>query len=457
MSEILEELNVEFDAVQNTSFIMKVASGKNEKAKRFILDDRIIAGTHGVRCGACKNTHPLYLFCTDSRRPCGLSFDKCILCRQYSFKTLLKPLTHEFDIQLFSIFIDRIHESNNTNAKVFIESNKHNIPTHGFHCSICNETKPIYCFTQQIVKSKIGFRTNNCTKCLENNRDPYKLMLKRMLCSSKRRKHKDPELTSNDLKQLFHDQGGKCAYSGVTIFERDRFENDPQKMSPERLDNSIFYAKGNVVLICVGLQVGHGHDFNRDDLINLFSLPEQGPFSAVIFHNYVRKKRMCVEHNPIKNGYKVCNRCDKNLPVHCFQRNLGFCRECREHDQRKLRNTPYGFIKGISKSALSHSIIRAAQKRRNDKSGEAAKNLFKLFVAIITKQNGRCAITGQLFVYESGHRFAPSPDRIDNSQGYIEGNVRFIISPLNTAKGLNEIIITALKQKAEQMKQQVFN
>ena len=41
-------------------------------------------------------------------------------------------------------------------------------------------------------------------------------------------------------------------------------------------------------------------------------------------------------------------------------------------------------------------------------------------------------MTGIPFEYKTWHKFAPSPDRLDDKNGYVKGNVRFIIVPLNT-------------------------
>lgn len=50
---------------------------------------------------------------------------------------------------------------------------------------------------------------------------------------------------------------------------------------------------------------------------------------------------------------------------------------------------------------------------------------------------GFCAVTGLRFVMDAPmHPFAPSLDRIDNSKGYIRGNVRVVVWAYNAAKGV---------------------
>jgi hypothetical protein len=55
------------------------------------------------------------------------------------------------------------------------------------------------------------------------------------------------------------------------------------------------------------------------------------------------------------------------------------------------------------------------------------------------KQQGRCALTGVLLDYESGssnnkNPYRTSIDRIDNSKGYVRGNVRLLTHWANNAK-----------------------
>lgn len=61
------------------------------------------------------------------------------------------------------------------------------------------------------------------------------------------------------------------------------------------------------------------------------------------------------------------------------------------------------------------------------------------------EQQGRCAITGlplELRLRKKKHlikdrRLQASLDRIDNTKGYVEGNLQFICWPLNMWKGTN--------------------
>jgi hypothetical protein len=55
------------------------------------------------------------------------------------------------------------------------------------------------------------------------------------------------------------------------------------------------------------------------------------------------------------------------------------------------------------------------------------------------KARGTCAATGRPFVMVPGHPGAPSPDRLENAYGYVEGNVQFVMAWLNRARGTSRI------------------
>lgn len=56
------------------------------------------------------------------------------------------------------------------------------------------------------------------------------------------------------LKQLWFDQGGKCALSGIDMrlkHNTNKIDNHPFLASIDRIDSSIGYVKGNVRFICL--------------------------------------------------------------------------------------------------------------------------------------------------------------------------------------------------------------
>ena len=80
--------------------------------------------------------------------------------------------------------------------------------------------------------------------------------------------------------------------------------------------------------------------------------------------------------------------------------------------------------------------LYAQCKMRHKRAGHAPETLLPrdVFVALYAAQEGRCAETGDVFDIRRS-RMAPSPDRIDNAQGYTRGNVRFVTWTVNRCRG----------------------
>jgi len=63
---------------------------------------------------------------------------------------------------------------------------------------------------------------------------------------------------------------------------------------------------------------------------------------------------------------------------------------------------------------------------------DISKDLFSLFMDIIERQNGRCVVTGFPLTFESNHYHTASMSRINRKFGFVDGNIEFMIKPLNT-------------------------
>jgi hypothetical protein len=268
-----------------------------------------------------------------------------------------------------------------------------------------------------------------------------------MKSSSNRRGHSSPEYTVDDLKEMYITQHGRCAISGVPMKE-ERGNHDPYNMSPERLDNKKGYVAGNVVLICQYLQIGGTRDYLPIEIRSWFNYDasDDGFVFDTIDLKKPLKKKQRDRVTPIKtyndNGVlisKTCTDCSVDKKMSCFSNMPGnkggfsFCKPCATIRRTQCINTsPYNFIMTMAHSATGHTKSRGTKRSRNDDSGISDTNLGDFFISIIKKQKGRCSITNIPFVYKTFHKFAPSPDRIDNGKGYIAGNVEMIIVPLNT-------------------------
>lgn len=77
---------------------------------------------------------------------------------------------------------------------------------------------------------------------------------------------------------------------------------------------------------------------------------------------------------------------------------------------------------------------RQSRKRRRefDNSDFSGDEGIKLLMELFIKQQGKCAYTGITLQFQKAHPHRLSLERIDPSQGYIDGNVCFITRMLNT-------------------------
>lgn len=346
-----------------------------------------------------------------------------------------------FEPHLHQLLLERLEHKNNTRALEFITTFT-DVSVIGVVCGACNESNPFYNYPQD-TRSRHGILFSKCIDCRTAAKCPWSVMSSHMKNNSVRRKHAAPEFNVDGLKELYYKQKGRCAISGAYM-KIKRGDGDPYNMSPERVDNSKGYVKGNVVLICQFLQISKGnyspveirkwfqYDMTTDGFI----------FDSKVFTKSNERKERREYRKSIKfydesGGLvsKTCTDCEVRKLVSLFSKNKSICKKCAvENIRKRLHNNPRLFVEKMTASAKNHSRVRSKKRRRNDSSSCIDDNLFNMFIAILILQGGRCAITGVPFVYQTNHCHAPSPDRIDNSKGYVIGNIEFIIIPLNTPR-----------------------
>ena len=80
-----------------------------------------------------------------------------------------------------------------------------------------------------------------------------------------------------------------------------------------------------------------------------------------------------------------------------------------------------------------HQMYKDCRKRHRKKH-EGELITFERFEAIYQAHGGVCAETGIPFDFQSNDLF-PSPDRVDNEVGYVDGNIRFVTWRINDMRG----------------------
>ena len=134
-------------------------------------------------------------------------------------------------------------------------------------CAVCGVTKPLSEFPKH-TKQKYYKRT--CKPCTLAKQASYKYSspetyLWSRLGRQNSASQKVPvEITKEYLKELWDEQDGKCAVTGLhmTYYPRPQRQSTGLNASVDRIDSSGTYSKGNVRLVCsrVNMMKGAGED-----------------------------------------------------------------------------------------------------------------------------------------------------------------------------------------------------
>jgi hypothetical protein len=109
----------------------------------------------------------------------------------------------------------------------------------------------------------------------------------------------------------------------------------------------------------------------------------------------------------------------------CSKMKFGYrkeCKDCHNYHRQEQRNMKIGFLRNLVDNSQTSS------KKRNLEHTISKEFIFNLS----EKQNDSCAITGSPLNYKTNSDWQCSLDRIDDSIGYIESNVRLITLEFNT-------------------------
>ncbi len=162
----------------------------------------------------------------------------------------------------------------------------------------------------------------------------------------------------------------------------------------------------------------------------------------IVFHRSVREVNRQIRNGRRENQVFCSRACS---------RRWGNDHQTPEQIEAKKRPkiSPEAQARGIAAARLRNTkgqfthYLNKARSRSNHRSGQ--RNMFDLTESYLqdlwNTQQGNCAWTGiPLTLVKTttggGPRFySASLDRIDSAKGYIQGNVQFVLSALNLAKG----------------------
>lgn len=132
-------------------------------------------------------------------------------------------------------------------------------------CAVCSVTKPLTDFP---AASRRGYFKRTCRECNQAVQRNYKssspetYLYSRLTNKGKQRA--EVRITKDDLRDMWVDQGGKCAITGMHMtYQPRRMKNSTGlNASVDRIDQSKGYEKGNVRLVCyrVNLMRHSGED-----------------------------------------------------------------------------------------------------------------------------------------------------------------------------------------------------
>ena len=124
---------------------------------------------------------------------------------------------------------------------------------------------------------------------------------------------------------------------------------------------------------------------------------------------------------------KTCTKCHMTKAIECFRvRGLARRNQCIACRNAMALNNYYRRRRTIDGQAR----MLYANCKQSHKQHEGELITFERFSAVYQSQGGVCFETGIPFDWASKD-LMPSPDRIDNDAGYVDGNIRFVTWRIN--------------------------
>lgn len=128
------------------------------------------------------------------------------------------------------------------------------VPKNTRKCKACGENKPIDDFSMNGA-----YRLYTCKACKHGAKDKLRnasveAFLRYAMSGLKhsRKKREDLEfvITVDDLTELWEEQSGRCALSGLIMTRHRGFGETPTNASIDRIDPAKGYIRSNIQLVC---------------------------------------------------------------------------------------------------------------------------------------------------------------------------------------------------------------
>lgn len=132
-----------------------------------------------------------------------------------------------------------------------------------------------------------------------------------------------------------------------------------------------------------------------------------------------------------------CSKCtielsDENWTASCQKQGDTVCKSCKRIQSRTYYLSNQVRINELVRASypkrLAANMLDRAKRRAKEKNLE-----FNLEITDIIIPE-KCPVFNKKFIIGSNNNYSPSLDRIDNSKGYIKGNVQVISRKANTIK-----------------------
>ena len=361
-------------------------------------------------------------------------------------------LTNKFEEFCQEQQIKRCEEADNKRALQFIENWNKEM---GVRCRDCDEVLPLYhyAFGKTCLS---GLQFTCCIRCHNGKYCPFARKIGDAGRTDKAKGFTNT-ISVQRGKQKYEEQEGFCAIflsCGIKVpIHAKCGDKDPFNMSLERIDNTKGHTDENTIWVCTFWQTRM--DNTEKDLVDImfygqrndnFDFEKVLPQLQSVLKPVKQQYRARVKiHRNFDHGCnlvsKNCTNCGIKKSANEFSKDKktsdgkkNTCKTCDKEYQKARYGTMRGKLMRMVENACRHAEDRGNVASRNDESYQVDDNLLELAVLEIIKQKGRCALTGIPFVYKTKHLHMPSIDRIDNSKGYIKGNIRIVVNPLNNAQ-----------------------